>query len=342
MTSPPPAGDAPAPLTHQDQDAERDQPQAPEDVAEEVRGVDDRQLERREHADEDQRRRDERRAPRTSGRRTGGRARRPPAPSRPPSGSSRASRRSRCRGCRSRSGTTRCRRPPHSRARGSASASRPMTCTTAAAIPTGTAKRMARASTEPADADRDRREQRGGQREDREPGADGALVRAEVGQHLARRLVEHVGVVEDRAEGGEANVGQDRGEDQQDSGELRVHDLLLGEWLAPAIQATRTLSGWSTRWSRASASTSSRSPRRCAPAMATSWRSRVVAATLSARASSLSPSGAKSAAATEDLRVVAGARRLDDRRDRRIVADHETVKQVHGAATVHERALTRR
>ena len=32
----------------------------------------------------------------------------------------------------------------------------------------------------------------------------------------------------------------------------------------------------------------------------------------------------------EDLRVMAGARHLDDRRDRRIVADHEPVKQVPG------------
>ncbi len=45
--------------------------------------------------------------------------------------------------------------------------------------------------------------------------ADGALVVAEDGEHLAGRLVEHVGVVEDRAERGEADVGQDGGEDQQ-------------------------------------------------------------------------------------------------------------------------------
>ena len=35
------------------------------------------------------------------------------------------------------------------------------------------------------------------------------------GEHVARRLVEHVGVVEDRAERGEADVGQHGGEDQQ-------------------------------------------------------------------------------------------------------------------------------
>src|SRR3954470_21217935 len=43
-----------------------------------------------------------------------------------------------------------------------------------------------------------------------------------------------------------------------------VHRSSLFEhwWLlASAIQATRTLSGWSTRWSRARASTSCRSPR---------------------------------------------------------------------------------
>ena len=55
-------------------------------------------------------------------------------------------------------------------------------------------------------------------------------------------------------------------------------------WLASAIQAARTLSGWSTRWSRARASTSSRSPRRCAVAIATIWRSRVDAASSTARA----------------------------------------------------------
>ena len=49
------------------------------------------------------------------------------------------------------------------------------------------------------------------------------------GEHLARRLVEHVGVVEDAAEGGEAHVGQHGREDQQGRGELAVHDVSLFE-----------------------------------------------------------------------------------------------------------------
>ena len=90
-----------------------------------------------------------------------------------------------------------------------------MTCTTAAAIPTRTAIRIARSD--------DSRPT---------PIAIGAISAAEsartenhaltapscvaeVGEHLARRLVEHVGVVEDRAERGEAHVGQHGGEDQQ-------------------------------------------------------------------------------------------------------------------------------
>src|SRR4029079_1490634 len=63
VTTPPPSARTPAPrrrgdtaLAHDDRDGERDQPDAPEDVAEEVRGVDDREVERREHAHEDQRR----------------------------------------------------------------------------------------------------------------------------------------------------------------------------------------------------------------------------------------------------------------------------------------------
>ena len=49
------------------------------------------------------------------------------------------------------------------------------------------------------------------------------------GEHLARRLVEHVGVVEDAAEGGEAHVGQHGREDQQRRSELAVHDVSLFE-----------------------------------------------------------------------------------------------------------------
>src|SRR5206468_4105219 len=127
------------------------------------------------------------------------------------------------------------------------------------------------------------------------------LVLAERGEDFARRLVEHVGVVEDRSEGCEAHVGQDGREDEEWGGELTAHESSLLGRLAPAIQATRTLSGWSTRWSRARASTSSRSPRRWAAAIATSWRSRVVAAIAEARATRSGPSAAKSAAATSTI-----------------------------------------
>ena len=40
------------------------------------------------------------------------------------------------------------------------------------------------------------------------------------GEDLARRFVEHVGIVEDRSERGEAHVGEHGREDQQDGGEL--------------------------------------------------------------------------------------------------------------------------
>ena len=82
---------------------------------------------------------------------------------------------------------------------------------------------------EPADADGDRREHRGGQREDREPGADRTLVLAEGRKDIGRRFVEHVRVVEDRAERGERDVRQHGGEDEQDSGELAVHGRSLSE-----------------------------------------------------------------------------------------------------------------
>ena len=52
------------------------------------------------------------------------------------------------------------------------------------------------------------------------------------GEHVARRLVEHVGVVEDRAERGEGHVGQDGGEDQQGCGELWGSCPLLARLLA--------------------------------------------------------------------------------------------------------------
>ena len=51
-----------------------------------------------------------------------------------------------------------------------------------------------------------------------------------------------------------------------------------------------------------------------------------------ARASSPSASGGEQRRGDEDQRVVAGARRLDDRRDRRVVAHDEPVEQVRAWA----------
>ena len=51
-----------------------------------------------------------------------------------------------------------------------------------------------------------------------------------------------------------------------------------------AIQAASTLSGWSTRWSRARTCTRSRRPVRYVALIATTWRSRVVTASRSALA----------------------------------------------------------
>ncbi len=110
-----------------------------------------------------------------------------------------------------------------------------------------------------------------------------------------------------------------------------VHGSSLGDdgWLrAPAIHATSTLSGWSTRWSLARASTRSRSPRWCAAAIATTWRSRVVDASPSARASRRSPCWREQRRRDEDQRIVAGVRRLDDRLDRGVVSHHESPQQL--------------
>ena len=104
---------------------------------------------------------------------------------------------------------------------------RPTTCTTAAAMPTGTAMRMAffvdRRPTPMAIG----ANKRGGERQDDEPAADRVLVVAEAREHLAGRLVEHVRVVEDAAECGEPQVRQHRSEDEQGRGQLSIHRVSL-------------------------------------------------------------------------------------------------------------------
>ena len=142
------------------------------------------------------------------------------------------------------------------------------------------------------DADRDGGEQGRGDGHDGEPEHDGTLVLAEAGEDLAGGLLEHVGVVEHRAQDGEGGVGQDGGGQQEDGGGLAVHQdslevgagaVAAGGMVDPvvapeAIQAARTLSGWSSRCSRARALTRSWSPAMCAAARAASCRSRVVMA----------------------------------------------------------------
>ena len=87
---------------------------------------------------------------------------------------------------------------------------RPITCTTAAAMPTGTATRIARWFGEPADTDGDRGEQRRGQGEHANQTGHGGLRLAERGEDLLGRLFQDVGVVEHRAEHGERGVGERR------------------------------------------------------------------------------------------------------------------------------------
>ena len=109
-------------------------------------------------------------------------------------------------------------------------------------------------------------------------------------------------------------------------------------WLASAIQATRTLSGWSTRWSRASASTS--------VALAAQVRGGdgdelAVARGRRERGGPgqelVGVGGGGERGGDEEQRIVAGARRLDDRGDRRVVTDHEPAEQLVHAATIAER-----
>ena len=65
--------------------------------------------------------------------------------------------------------------------------------------------------------------------------------------------------------------------------------------------------------------------------MATSWRSRVVAAIAAGPGHEAVAVGREERRRDEDQRIVAGARRLDDRRDRRGVADHESMEQLLGS-----------
>ena len=64
--------------------------------------------------------------------------------------------------------------------------------------------------------------------------------------------------------------------------------------------------------------------------MATSWRSRVVAAIRPARADEAVAVGGEERRRDQDRRIVAGSRRLDDHGDRRGVAEHESVEQLLG------------
>ena len=81
---------------------------------------------------------------------------------------------------------------------------------------------------ETSDADGDGGEQRSGDGQDEEPGGDGALRVAERGEDLVDGFVEDVGVVEHRPEGGEGDVGQHGGADEEECGELVVHDCSVG------------------------------------------------------------------------------------------------------------------
>ena len=75
-----------------------------------------------------------------------------------------------------------------------------------------------------ADSDGDRREQRGGGGQDREPDGDAGLVLAEPVEDLAGGFLQDVGIVEDAAECGEPGVGEQGGRDQRDGREFAVHD----------------------------------------------------------------------------------------------------------------------
>ena len=109
---------------------------------------------------------------------------------------------------------------------------RPMTWTTAAAIPTGTAILIARwvdSRPTPTAIGANRADARAitvNQAMTRR------LVGAERGQDVVDRLLEDVGIVEDGAEDGEGGVGEDGGGDQQCCGQSGGHDCFLGVGVA--------------------------------------------------------------------------------------------------------------
>ena len=105
--------------------------------------------------------------------------------------------------------------------------------------------------------------------------------------------------------------------------------VLVGGVLA-VIQATRTLVGWSVRWSRASASTRSLLPATWAAAIATTWRSRVVVATRRGVAEQIGRIRREQGSGHQGGHVVAGSGLLDDAGDGGGVSDRELVDQVVG------------
>ena len=121
-------------------------------------------------------------------------------------------------------------------------------------------------------------------------------------------------------------------------------------WVLALIQATRTLSGWSTRWSRARASTRSASPATWATAIATTWRSRVVVGDARRPGAADRPeSGANSAAATMVVTSSLVCGPLDDLGDgggaaHRQLMDHVVGFGGHGCSVggTPDTALSRR
>ena len=123
--------------------------------------------------------------------------------------------------------------------------------------------------------------------------------------------------------------------------------VVVGEVLA-VIQATTTLSGWSTRWSRARTSTRSTSPETWATAMATTWRSRVVGER-GGTAEQIVWNGSEQRGGDQRRHVVTGLGPLDDLGDGGVVTDRKSVDHVlgfggHGCIVggTPDTALTRR
>ena len=101
-------------------------------------------------------------------------------------------------------------------------------------------------------------------------------------------------------------------------------------WVLALIQATRTLLGWSTRWSRARASTRSASPATWATAMATTWRSRVVSAAPAARSQQIPRNRGEQRGGHHGGHVVTGLGPLDDLGDGGVAARHQVMDHVVG------------